>query len=198
MAKKINLIPSMDWLISENDPVLRASNQIVKIPLSIEDEEIMLKMIKYVETSQIKPKFKLSQLLLTPAIGIAAPQIGYNKTMFFVLVPKPNSLEKIRYGLINPHIIKVSDQKIALKTGERCLSVKSHKIIHEGYVIRNYKIEIQAYEYFSKEIIKIKASGLLAIVLQHEFDHLKGKLFYERIDINNPWKRKPNLILIKK
>ena len=46
--------------------------------------------------------------------------------------------------------------------------------------------------YDNQEEIVLTASGYLAIVLQHEYDHLDGKFYYDRIDKTNPHKRRMN------
>ena len=57
---------------------------------------------------------------------------------------------------------------------------------HPGYSHRYYKIKMQAYDALTKKDIVIIARGFDAIVLQHEYDHLDGLFFYDRIDKNNP------------
>jgi peptide deformylase len=47
-----------------------------------------------------------------------------------------------------------------------------------------------------QEEIEFRANGYLAIVLQHEIDHLSGILFYDRINKENPWESKENAIII--
>jgi peptide deformylase len=45
---------------------------------------------------------------------------------------------------------------------------------------------VRAYEALEGKDVEIKAEGFDAIVIQHEIDHLDGKLFYDHIDSNNP------------
>ena len=66
---------------------------------------------------------------------------------------------------------------------QHCLSVKDS---HFGYVKRSYKIKIKAYDYVSKQNIVLSLKGYVAIVVQHEYDHLFGILYYDRIDKKNP------------
>jgi peptide deformylase len=85
---------------------------------------------------------------------------------------------------VNPKIIESSIKKTALQGGEGCLSVDKN---HKGLVHRNYKIKMKAYNALINEEVIITATGYLAIVLQHEYDHLDGRFFYDRIDKNNPF-----------
>lgn len=77
-------------------------------------------------------------------------------------------------ALINPEIIKYEGE---IETDyEGCLSIKS---IY-GLVPRHTKVRLKALNIEGKEI-KMKATGFLARVLQHEVDHTKGKLFIDHI-----------------
>ena len=85
---------------------------------------------------------------------------------------------------VDSEIIESSIRKCALEAGEGCLSVDED---HEGYVHRNYKIKMKAYNALTDKDIVITAMGYDAIVLQHEYDHLNGMLYYDRIDKNKPF-----------
>ena len=71
----------------------------------------------------------------------------------------------------------------ASSSGEGCLSVDEE---HKGYAHRYYKIKMQAYDALRDKDVVITARGFDAIVLQHEYDHLDGLFFYDRIDKNKP------------
>ena len=86
-----------------------------------------------------------------------------------------------------------SVKKCALRGGEGCLSVDKD---HPGYVYRYFKITMRAYDVFQDKVIDINAKGYDAIVLQHEYDHLDGVLFYDRINKDNPIQEIENSILI--
>ena len=55
---------------------------------------------------------------------------------------------------------------------------------------------MKAYDVVSKKEVLIKAKGYDAIVLQHEYDHLDGILYYDRINKKEPNKEIPNSYLI--
>ncbi|MFL1037641.1 peptide deformylase, partial [Mycoplasmopsis synoviae] len=55
----------------------------------------------------------------------------------------------------------------------------------------------QAYRYRKQKHLEFDLKGYVAIVFQHELDHLNGKLFIDRINKKNPWKKPTkNIILI--
>ena len=97
--------------------------------------------------------------------------------------------EEVKYQLVNPRIIETSVKKCALQNGEGCLSVDKD---HPGLVHRFYKIKMEAYDALRDEFIIITASGYDAIVLQHEYDHLDGLFYYDRIDSKNINQPLPN------
>ena len=105
-------------------------------------------------------------------IGLAAPQIGVGKRVFIVDVDKKNLV------VVNPRIIcKEGEESME----EGCLSLP------EVYlpIPRARYIEIEGWDEKGKRI-KVKAEGLLARVIQHEFDHLEGVLI---IDYAKPSRR---------
>ena len=67
---------------------------------------------------------------------------------------------------------------------------------HEGYVYRPNKVTIKAYNLLEHKDVEIVARGYDAIVLQHEFDHLNGILYYDHIDKTNPFRHIDNTIEI--
>ena len=76
--------------------------------------------------------------------------------------------------LINPKVVKYEGEII--KDYEGCLSVKDVY----GYVPRYSKVRVKALDLDGNEI-RIKAEGFLARVLQHEIDHIDGKVFIDHI-----------------
>jgi peptide deformylase len=106
-------------------------------------------------------------------IGLAAPQVGQSSRVIVLDVArdgeKPQPLQ-----LANPEILWWSSE---LTTGnEGCLSLPEHY----AEVTRPAKIRLRYLDY-QNEIREIEASGLLAMCLQHEIDHLDGVLFVDHI-----------------
>ncbi len=106
-------------------------------------------------------------------IGLAAPQVGQSSRVIVLDVAregeKPQPLQ-----LANPEILWRSPE---LTTGnEGCLSLPEHY----AEVTRPAKIRLRYLDY-QNEIREIEASGLLAMCVQHEIDHLDGVLFVDHI-----------------
>ena len=169
-------------LVKDSHPIMRQKSLPVELPLSKEDKETLDNMLEYLKMSQDEDYAKKHNI--RAGIGLAAIQIGLLKRMFVVYYD--DGEEIVQYQLVNPKIIEYSLKKCALKDGEGCLSVDEE---HPGIAHRYFKIKIQAYDALRDEEIVITARGFDAIVLQHEYDHLDGKFFYDRIDKNNPSKQ---------
>ncbi|WP_174519106.1 peptide deformylase [Spiroplasma turonicum] len=191
-------IPSNKWLWKDDKPeVIRNKSIDVEIPLVEEDEITIKKLIDFVRYSQ-DPILnnKENKDHLRPAVGLAAPQIGVNKNMFFARFEwkkkrkneETGEVEKYieaeEYAMINAKIIASSPQLSYLEGGEGCLSVDKN---YEGLVPRNYKIQVEGYEWLSKKSINITLRGYRAIVFQHELDHNNGNLYYDRINKEEPF-----------
>lgn len=107
-----------------------------------------------------------------PGIGIAAPQVGINRNLFWV---QRFDKEGEPYEFyVNPKIIWRS---ALLKKGfEGCLSIPDIN----GEVLRNYTIQLTYLDKegkFHEELVE----GFTAVVFQHEYDHIKGILFTDRL-----------------
>ena len=170
--------------------VLREKSKDVPLPLSQEDIELAEKMIYHVEDS-IKPNS-----IFRPAVGVAAIQYGIPKKMFYIYIKDKNDQVLFRELLINPKIISKSESKVALKSGEGCLSVDEDYPNQDGFIKRSSRIIVEGYSYFEKKNVRHDQSNYVAIVFQHELDHLEGKLFIDHIDKKDPWKKPIDLHLI--
>ncbi|MGL5741773.1 MAG: peptide deformylase [Legionella sp.] len=108
-------------------------------------------------------------------VGLAAPQIGVSLRLSVIDVvgDKKNQLV-----IINPEIFASEGEK---KFEEGCLSVPGAY----DTVIRAEKVTVTALDRTGKPF-EIKADGLLAECLQHEIDHMNGKLF---VDLLSPLKK---------
>ena len=166
-------------IVKDNNPIMRKKSLPVTLPLSADDKKILDDMLDYLKKSQDEEYSKKHNV--RPGIGMAAIQIGILKRMFVVYYEREEG--PVQYQLVNPKIIEYSIRKCALKDGEGCLSVDGE---HPGYAHRYYKIRMEAYDALTDEDIIITARGFDAIVLQHEYDHLDGKFFYDRIDTDKP------------
>ena len=99
--------------------------------------------------------------------GLAANQVGELKRLIIYL---DNDKYKL---LINPKIIRKSKEKIEVEEG--CLSFPNLF----GKVIRCKKVKVVSQNQLGKKVT-VSTSGLLAVILQHEIDHLDGILFIDK------------------
>jgi peptide deformylase len=108
-----------------------------------------------------------------PGVGLAAIQVGEDKQMLvYDVAPKEPS--RSLHVLINPKIIDTEGQM--LSENEGCLSVPDYR----ANVKRASRILVEGVDRDGNPE-RIEAEGLLAIVLQHEIDHLNGTLFIDHI-----------------
>lgn len=107
-----------------------------------------------------------------PGIGLAANQVGVAKQLLVVDIA-PRRPESDLIVLANPEIIAVEGEVII---EEGCLSVPDC----QAEVKRHEKVKVRGLDLKGKEV-EIEAEGLLAVVLQHEIDHLNGILFIEHL-----------------
>lgn len=116
----------------------------------------------------------------TGLIGIAAPQIAENY-MIFVTHPRNTKSRKLPKTdklrvYINPKIISKSKKENIIYEG--CGSVVNGELF--GPVLRSKEIEIQAFDEKGKKF-RLKCDGILARVIQHEYDHLMGVEFIQKV-----------------
>jgi peptide deformylase len=107
-----------------------------------------------------------------PGVGLAATQVGDGRRII-VLDTDHENIGKHLLKLINPEIVQ---REGSIIWEEGCLSV----IDYNADVERSAQILVRAWTPDEKPI-EVEASDLLAVALQHEIDHLDGKLFIDRI-----------------
>ena len=100
-----------------------------------------------------------------PGVGLAAPQLGVALQACVV------EIEDQLHELVNPRIVRATGSDNDL---EGCLSVPGYV----AYVERREKVWVVAQNRLGRKI-KLAGSGLLSRALQHELDHLQGKLYIE-------------------
>lgn len=118
----------------------------------------------------------LETMYIDKGCGLAAPQVGVTKRII-VLDPNPSdedlSLRRPMY-LINPEIIWRSEEKVLFNEG--CLSLPDQR----AEVERCERVRVHYIDYDGNEQ-EILADDLLAIILQHEIDHLDGVLYIDHL-----------------
>jgi len=114
----------------------------------------------------------METMYAAPGVGLAAPQVGVAERIVVLDIDHENPGKQV-YRLINP-VITRSEGEIVWEEG--CLSV----VDFTAEVRRAARVTVRAFDEKEKEVT-IDAEGLLAVALQHEIDHLDGKLFIDRI-----------------
>ena len=138
-------------------------------------DDVLKQIAKEVELSEINDEFRkflddmVETMYKTDGIGLAAPQVGVSKRVFVC----EDGTGKIR-KLINPVIEPLTEETQEFEEG--CLSVPGiyKKVERPKKVKLNYLNE-------NGETVEEIAEDLLAVVVQHENDHLNGVLFVEKI-----------------
>jgi peptide deformylase len=119
-------------------------------------------------------KEMLQTMYSSNGIGLAAPQVGIHKQLI-VIDCEPENPASSPLVLINPQIVSYGGELCDFEEG--CLSIPGVYID----VTRPETIEVSFKDEQGRPR-KLKASGLLARVIQHEMDHLEGVLFVDRVE----------------
>jgi peptide deformylase len=139
------------------EPVLRKQTE----PVENIDEEIQKLVDAMGET-----------MYAAPGIGLAANQVGEAlQLIVYDLTPKDKGRNLC--VLINPEIVSADGEIIY---DEACLSV----IDFSAQVKRHAMVKVRGFDRHGKPV-DVEAEGIMAICLQHEIDHLNGKLFIDHI-----------------
>jgi peptide deformylase len=140
-------------------PILDQNAQLVSFPLSPDDKKLIQDMWHTVDDQ---------------GVGLAAPQVGVSKKICIItldpeMLPKKTKI-KNNFVMINPEI--VFESEVLCNIVEGCLSFPQeyYKITRPSNITARFQNEKGKYE-------EIKASGWLSRVIQHEVDHLNGRLF---------------------
>jgi peptide deformylase len=144
-------------------------------------EDVLKRVAKPVRTIDGKLVEFLDQMAKTmyaaPGVGLAAPQVGVSERAIVLDCDSAEERAERRgrglLRLINPEIVEAEG---TILWEEGCLSV----VDFTAEVKRAAHVLVRAFTPEEKEL-RIEAEGLLAVALQHEIDHLDGKLFIDRI-----------------
>ena len=116
----------------------------------------------------------MEAMIKAPGVGLAANQVGILKRIVTISYEDKENNKKANYILFNPLIVKYSDEKIIMEEG--CLSLP------EQYAdVERPKQIIVEYIDENRKNIKKEIDGYEARILQHEIDHLSGKLFVDHL-----------------
>jgi peptide deformylase len=106
-----------------------------------------------------------------PGIGLAATQVDVHERVIVIDLSDEQNQLKV---FINPEIVWTSDESQSYEEG--CLSVPG---VYDE-VKRAAEVRVRALDE-NGQSLEIEADGLLAVCIQHEIDHLNGKVFVERL-----------------
>ena len=155
-------------------------NEMAVLKLYTYPNEILRKQCRKVEKVDDEMRRFLDDMLETmyadKGVGLAAPQVGSDKRVI-VIDPNPSdedlSARRPMY-LVNPEIIWKSEETVIFCEG--CLSLPNQS----ADVERHEKVRVRYVDYNGKEQ-EILADDFLAIILQHEIDHLDGILYIDHL-----------------
>lgn len=163
--KKAKTIATLLQIAQLGNPLVRKRAQKVTVPIDEKIKELILNM-----------KATCKDAI---GVGIAAPQV-YQSLRIFIIASHPsprypNAPTMKPMVLINPKLISYSKKKI--KDWEGCLSIPGIR----GFVPRYEQISV---EYLTEEgkLVKKIFTGFLARIFQHEYDHIEGKVFLDRVE----------------
>ena len=163
----------------------------MKLPIIQYGNSLLRKKCKKIPVEEISSIENLVEEMfetLTDAcgLGLAAPQIGKDISLFIVQIPERCTEERVEWNgqklpiskmiplvIINPKL-KFFGKKVSQDEG--CLSIKEiHETISRPSGILATFLDMEGKTHF------LKCEGLLSRIFQHEFDHLQGKLFIDRL-----------------
>ncbi len=124
-------------------------------------------------------------MFAAPGVGLAAPQVGLNIRLIVTIDPEDlntddneeteiKTKDQSHLVLINPVITSQEGQFVFEDEG--CLSVPEYR----ANVKRSERVTVEALN-LKGESVLYTADGMFSVVLQHEIDHLDGRLFIDRI-----------------
>ena len=146
-------------------PIITAPDRRLKVkstPVDAVDDDVRTLLCDMLET-----------MYKAPGIGLSAIQVGVPKCLITVDVSQDDE-DKAPLYLVNPEIIQYSDEIENFNEG--CLSLPD-----QFAILSRPEAIVVDYLDFDGERKQIRASGLLSRCIQHEMDHLKGKLFVDHL-----------------
>jgi peptide deformylase len=163
-------------------------NQKMTCPIVVYGHQVLRKVAEDIEKDNPGLQQLVADLFETmhnsEGIGLAAPQIGKSTRIFVIdgspLAEDEPQLAGFKKAFINPHIIEKKGELKPMTEG--CLSIPNirEEVIREGNVRIQYYDE--NWDFHDEEY-----NGYIARVVQHEYDHLDGILFTDKV---SPLKRR--------
>jgi peptide deformylase len=168
------------------------------LPITLYGDKILRKKVGPVKDVDLKTIELIKNMFDTmhnaSGVGLAANQVGADKSIFIVDVSKAEGQEGTKPMIfINPEITERSEKLCIIEEG--CLSIPDVRVDVE----RPESITI-TYLDTDLKTHTLKAENILARVIQHEYDHVQGILFIDRIkeEVRKKFKRDLNRIKKRK
>ncbi|HEX3671931.1 MAG TPA: peptide deformylase [Candidatus Cybelea sp.] len=150
-------MPYTRQILSEGHPTLR------KVARRVDPREIKEPLFQQLIDDMFETMYA------APGVGLAAPQVNVSKRIFVMDVHDDEHEPAV---VINPRLERLGDE-IELREG--CLSVPGMV----GEIVRSERAAVSGLDREGNKI-RIEGDGLLAQCMQHEVDHLDGKLYIDR------------------
>jgi len=144
------------------------------LPIRTLPDPVLRQKAKRVRTIDGSIKKLIADMLETvhadpERVGLAAPQIGVSLRVIVIGIPGEEDIV-----LINPEIVRKKGER---SVSEGCLSYPGYF----GQISRAESVTVKGRDLKWREI-RIKAEGLLAQALEHEIDHLNGRLYIDHLE----------------
>ena len=159
------------------------SQEIKIVTVDSPNKEVLRKKTENIESHELPMAKEIADKLISalkplmPAAGLAAPQIGYSKSVFIYTYDRdPKNIEVV----INPEFIPIGDNK--MEGWEGCFSsILTDGVRKIAKVPRYEKIRVSYLDINGVKVEK-ELDGFAAKVFQHEYDHLQGIVNIDRKD----------------
>jgi peptide deformylase len=143
------------------------------LPIRVLGDPVLREETKIVETFTPELRQLVDDMFETMhaahGVGLAAPQVGRTERLTVL------DVHGERHVLINPEIV---EREGSLKWEEGCLSIPELY----GEVTRSARVVVEAVDADGKPV-RVEGTELLGVCLQHEIDHLHGKLFIDHLSL---------------
>ncbi len=147
-------MPYKRTIVTEGDPVLR------RVARKVTTQEIADPLFQQLIDDMFLTMYE------APGVGLAAPQVGISKQLFVIDVKDE---EHEAAAVINPKIVSAEEE---VELTEGCLSIPGFV----GELTRFSRVVVTGLDRYGKKV-RLEGDGLYAECLQHEIDHLHGRLY---------------------
>jgi peptide deformylase len=147
------------------------------LPIRVYGDPVLRRIAKPI--GEVTPEVRalaqdmIETMYAEPGIGLAAPQVGVSLRLI-VMDPTAGEETDKAFALVNPVIVAKTGEQVVIEEG--CLSVPDIR----ADVTRPERVSVD-YTTIDGEPARLEADEMVARIFQHEYDHLDGILFVDRI-----------------